>query len=628
MAWLKNNYQFEFTDTLTTSWTSVRISNEKENNAVATFTNQYITVRSEDNSIVERMKGSAAAWTLTLTMRWLDQSDTDTQDAWLKKERREGAKAFVTYVASQHVDPRDDNTFSGTQTFTNVIVSQDVTIWDDLTVAWDTTLNGKYKWPSVADVAARNAMYPSPVDGNIVQVETIWLQYYKASAGWWITLDEWTPTPDATEAVKGKATITTTPEAIAGIVDDEIMTPKKTKDALDNYAISEQLTAWEAMSANDWYRRGNTVLNLAWDTVSHTWSLYTSFDRIWYNTTEQKQWQSFIATNWWLLSSITTYNYRTWSPIWNITVLLRTAAWWGTVIATATNTIAESTLSTNSASPTTCVFTFGNQRIAAWTYFIEQYCDRANSTSNYSSWIATTTAYAWWSLYNINSTDTWTIPASIDHRFDVTLSSYTEVNTKFYKAFNITNQNTILWLVKSSVVADATFTALKKGYGKWFTWLTAWSPVFLQADWSITHTVTNKKVWEATASDTILIDIDKHTESMVITRDVSLATGVVTYNHTLWEKFVYATANWLFAVSGSTVYSTSNGTYNWSTQVCNVAFYNSWIATNANLITAWTATTAYQTWFIQNITNNTFDINWTKVGTPTGTATIFLILSL
>jgi hypothetical protein len=58
---------------------TVRISNEKENGAVATFTDQYITVRSDDNSIVERMKGSAVAGVLTLTMRGLDQSDVDTE---------------------------------------------------------------------------------------------------------------------------------------------------------------------------------------------------------------------------------------------------------------------------------------------------------------------------------------------------------------------------------------------------------------------------------------------------------------------------------------------------------------------------------------------------------------------
>lgn len=246
MAWLKNNYQFEFTDTLTTSWTSVRISNEKENNAVATFTNQYITVRSEDNSIVERMKGSAAAWTLTLTMRWLDQSDTDTQDAWLKRERREGSKAFVTYVASQHVDAKGENIFSWTQTFENITVTNNSTLTN-------ATVSGKYKWPSVDDVAERNSMYPTPVDWNMVQVETIWLQYYKTSAGGWVTLDEWTPTPDATEVVKGKARIATTAEVTAGTDDNTIVTPLKANSLKTPEALFEkdQYIAWETILVND-----------------------------------------------------------------------------------------------------------------------------------------------------------------------------------------------------------------------------------------------------------------------------------------------------------------------------------------------------------------------------------------
>lgn len=629
MAWLKNNYQFEFTDTLTTSWMSVRISNEKENGAVATFTNQYITVRSEDNSLVERMKGSASGGTLTLTMRGLDQSDTDTQDAGLKREWREWSKAFVTYVASQHVDPRDDNTFSWTQTFNNVVVSQDFTIWDDLTVTWDTTLNGKYKWPVADDIAARNALYPTPVDWNIVQVKSLnSIQFYQTSLWWRQTLWVGTPPADATDVVKGIQRNATNAEALDGTSTTTTMTPDDTKYVLDRYNFTESLTAWEAMLAWEWYRRGNTALNLAWDTVSHTWSVYSSYVRIWYDTTEQKQWQSFLATNGGTLTSITTYNYKTWSPTGNITCLLRTSAWWGTVVATATNVIAESTLSTNSATPTTCVFTFANQRVPAWTYYIEQYCDRANSTSNYSNWSATTVAYAWWTLYNINSSDSWSIPWSIDHRFDVVLSAYTEVNTKFYKAFNITNRSTILWLVKSSVVADATFTALKKGYVKWFTWLTIGSPVFLQADWTITHTITNKKVWEATASDTILLDIPTHTENIVITRDVSLATWVVTYNHTMWEKPISVLANSLYAISWSMVYSSGTGIYNWSTQLSNVWYWNTGVNSTSNLITIWNSTTAYQTWFIQNITNNTFDISRTKVWSPTGTASIFLTLSL
>jgi len=256
MAWLKNNYQFEFTDTLTTSWTSVRISNEKENGAVTTFTNQYITVRSEDNSIVERMKGSAAAWVLTLTMRWLDQSDTDTQDAGLKRERREWSKAFVTYVASQHVDPRDDNTFAGTQTFNNVIVSQDITIWDDISVAWDTTLNGKYKWPVVADVTARDALYPAPVWWNEVFVQSLNAkQVYNAGTVQRETQAVGTPAPDASEIVKGILPLATNAEAITGSNDTKAMTPLKTKAAIDNNWSSLKETStillWEDCLVND-----------------------------------------------------------------------------------------------------------------------------------------------------------------------------------------------------------------------------------------------------------------------------------------------------------------------------------------------------------------------------------------
>lgn len=255
MAWLKNNYQFEFTDTLTTSWTSVRISNEKENGAVATFTNQYITVRSEDNSIVERMKWSASAGVLTLTLRWLNQSDVDVEDPALKKERREWAKAFVTYVASQHVDSKDVNTFAEDQTFQkSIIVWQDVTVWDDLNVAWDiTTLNLSVSWkskpvPKVANISARNVLYPSPVDGNMVDVETEWVQYYKTSAGGWVTFWEETPTPDATEAVKGKAKLATNAEALAWVDDTTIMTPLKVKSVLNTIDQSNFYTLWETIT--------------------------------------------------------------------------------------------------------------------------------------------------------------------------------------------------------------------------------------------------------------------------------------------------------------------------------------------------------------------------------------------
>lgn len=629
MAWLKNNYQFEFTDTLTTSWMSVRISNEKENGAVAVFTNQYITVRSEDNSIVERMKGSATGGTLTLTMRGLDQSDTDTQDVGLKKERREWSKAFVTYVASQHVDPRDDNTFSGTQTFNNVVVSQDVTIWDDLTVAWDTTLNGKYKWPVVDDITARNALYPTPVDGNIVQVRSLnSIQFYQTSLWWRQTLWVGTPPADATDVIKGIQRNATNAEALAGTLTNATMTPDDTKYVLDRYNFTESLTAWEAMLAWEWYRRGNTALNV---TVIHsnTWTISGWWTpNIGFNSSQTKQGQLYTTVTGTFLQTISVNLYKTGTPTGNISIILRNSASWSwTVIATSDNTIAESTLSTSSASPTTCVFNF-NDNIAPWTYYFEVLVDRANSAVNYSSISFTsTTGTATFQSYTISDTGVWSTQTS-KNIFTATLLENNEVNTKYYKALNTTNRSTIMWLVKSNVVADATLTGIKKWYIKWFTWLTSWLPVFLQADGTITHTITNKKVWDAVATDTIYIDIPRHTETVVITRDLSLATGVVTYNHTMWEKPLSVIANYSFARSAIMTYSSGMGTYNWSTQLSNCAIWNSGILSTANMITVWDTLTTYQTWFIQNITNTTFDINWTKVSTPTGTATIFLTLSL
>lgn len=246
MAWLKNNYQFEFTDTLTTSWMSVRISNEKENGAVATFTDQYVTARSEDNSIVERMKGSASAWVLTLSMRGLDQTDTDTQVPWLKRERREWTKVFVTYVASQHVDAKGNNTFSWTQTFENITVSNNSALTN-------ATVSGKYKWPVVADVIARDALYPTPVWWNEVFVQSLNAkQVYNAGTSQRETQAVGTPAPDATDVIKGIQRNATTAEVVAGTLNNVTVTPQ-TLSAVTPEALVDKDTyiLWENCLVND-----------------------------------------------------------------------------------------------------------------------------------------------------------------------------------------------------------------------------------------------------------------------------------------------------------------------------------------------------------------------------------------
>lgn len=272
MAWLKNNYQFEFTDTLTTSWMSVRISNEKENGAVATFTDQYVTARSEDNSIVERMKGSASAWVLTLSMRGLDQTDTDTQVPWLKRERREWTKVFVTYVASQHVDAKGNNTFSWTQTFENITVSNNSALTN-------ATVSGKYKWPVVADVIARDALYPTPVWWNEVFVQSLNAkQVYNAGTSQRETQAVGTPAPDATEAVKGIAKIGTQSEVDTWTDDTVIVTPKKLKKQQPEALVDKNTyVLWENCIENDslftetspTFAESTTIQNI-WDVTANT----------------------------------------------------------------------------------------------------------------------------------------------------------------------------------------------------------------------------------------------------------------------------------------------------------------------------------------------------------------------
>lgn len=100
------------------------------------------------------MRGTAAAGTLTLSLRGLDQSDTNTEVTALKKERKEGNIAYVTLLAVQIIDRAGNNTFAGTQTF-NDIVADDITA-DDI-VADTLALNLGGWATSYASTAARDA---------------------------------------------------------------------------------------------------------------------------------------------------------------------------------------------------------------------------------------------------------------------------------------------------------------------------------------------------------------------------------------------------------------------------------------------------------------------------------------
>jgi len=153
---LKNNYVFQLKGTLTTAGTSVFISDDLERNLPVAFTDAYIVMRNRRGNLIERCRGTAAAGTLTLDLRGLDQSDQNVEVSSLKKQRNDGTVVYVTILSVQLVDKTSDNTFSGTQNFYNIYVSNNGTFAKELRI------------PAFVDDTARDAAIPSPVDGMVV----------------------------------------------------------------------------------------------------------------------------------------------------------------------------------------------------------------------------------------------------------------------------------------------------------------------------------------------------------------------------------------------------------------------------------------------------------------------------
>ena len=118
-----------------------------------------------------------------------------------------------------------------------------------------------------------------------------------------------------------------------------------------------------------------------------------------------------------------------------------------------------------------------------------------------------------------------------------------------------------------------------------------------------------------------------------ISRDTSISTSTVTYNHSLWKipKSIKITSIWnlgSFTSDGwyanNKNYSTySYYTYSWG------AVLNFWQSTNSS-INHQSNTWSGQFWVsgvIQNLTSTTFDIVWTKIWSSTWTCYATLIIN-
>jgi len=85
---------------------------------------------------------------------------------------------------------------------------EDINFAGDIVFAWDVTSNLTFKPPRFASVAARNAAIPTPEDGMLAATAGD-LEHYNGWTAQWETADTGTPTPNASETVKGSVEIAT-----------------------------------------------------------------------------------------------------------------------------------------------------------------------------------------------------------------------------------------------------------------------------------------------------------------------------------------------------------------------------------------------------------------------------------
>lgn len=194
----QSNLSFVVRGILTTSWSSVAISNDIERDQVITASNASVVLKTTDGKTRERMKVDIAGGTMTILKRWLDQSANEVEVTELKKERRPWAIWYITIFASQALDldasgySQDkyvstvdfaSNSHSGTETFTWKIVVSGAN--------WEIDAQNADKpicFPNIS-TTERLALTAKPWD--IVYDTTVGL-FYQYKATWRASIDTWT----------------------------------------------------------------------------------------------------------------------------------------------------------------------------------------------------------------------------------------------------------------------------------------------------------------------------------------------------------------------------------------------------------------------------------------------------
>jgi hypothetical protein len=204
----------------------------------------------------ERIEFNWVSWTTVTNLKRGMSKTADPSTEWTGLTWLAGTRVRLVAMHDQITDKQEllsgNNVWTGENTFNDVNINN-ATI-QNFIVEWQVKL-----LPVVADEAARDVLYPAPEWGNAVYVQSLnAMQIYNESTVQWESLAVWTPTPEATETVKGIARFATGAEALAGTNDKTIMTPAKTKSITTTIIESEasvlsnqDYIAWEDIAEWD-----------------------------------------------------------------------------------------------------------------------------------------------------------------------------------------------------------------------------------------------------------------------------------------------------------------------------------------------------------------------------------------
>ena len=334
----------------------------------------------------------------------------------------------------------------------------------------------------------------------------------------------------------------------------------------------ENITAWNAL--RNW--RWNTLNITSINNLTSATDTQSSWTRIWYNTSEQYIWQSFTLT--WVenyLNSISVKLWKTWSPTWNLTMKIYSDTW-NTLVATSTNTISESSITTWN----TYTFTF-NSYIPTWIpLYIRIETSRANSTSAYSFIFYTSINSIAWDFYQISSTNSW----SILYTYDMWIN----VNTSIIENITDIFKTNALLLTTSNFLWFATNTA------------TTWQNVIVDTSW-VSNTQSGLTVW----SDYYLWYKYIYTTWSEYVNDPYSTTNRQTWNRYYMQKFVADFKMVSNVKAHVACTSPSSSSVNMTCDIYNVSW---WVPTT--LLKSWPTINVAYDWDSNFATEYSFYFTW------------------